>query len=233
MQPMDIVIERYRDDTKRTDKWKLRVPRAYITHIFSKTVPEDTNSYYLDLVIGSEVPATIQAERLKERRIHESTEMWRKLNADFTHSLLRIKLGGASFVSAAERSRRQYGELTSKCERATSTYFGMIQYKKISTTHKSDRDRPSCLDNLLNKNIYAAGRRDGAYEVVIACINYRYTLGTCIVMPFIVSGWRVEISFHGSHLAQWRDVIKQAEAFLRQKTVEDTSGLASTDLTWL
>ncbi|HJQ60162.1 MAG TPA: hypothetical protein VJ890_24875 [Vineibacter sp.] len=230
MRPIDLIVEAYRQDTKRTDRWQLRMPAAYVSYVFRKSGSEDTNKYYLDFIVGSNDPAEIHVQRLRERRKHESKETLLAANAALIRTRIKLTIGGAAITTPRERAQRQFRDIDGNCQPLGTAFDGLASFRQLPNKRELGKYSRFCQGSSI---VFAAGGNPAEYDVVIACENHQNSPESCHLSALVVGGWLVEGSFHGSQLPQWRAVVRQIIDFLNKHTVANSAGLESTNLFWL
>lgn len=224
-RPVDLVVEALRPDTKRTDRWRLRLPEAYVTATLPKTTRENTNVYHIDLVFGSMEPATVFLERNRERLAAEP-----EISADYPRrSLILVSVGGVVGRQPLDLARYRFASFA-PCQKITTAYDGLIKLEMPADESKGICPRQSGTP----KAIFAAGGQPGRYDILIVCHYRNAVLDYCGVDLLVLKGWAVRIPrFDVKHLGDWRGVVRQVVTLLEQHTIESTTGLPSSDLSWL
>jgi hypothetical protein len=233
MRPTDVRLEAYRADTKRVDRWLLRMPAAFVVAQMAKSGPRDTASYYLEFVLGSDEPGPIW-------RAHKREQMKKsgdRLSKEVADPLIVVRVQRALARTPTEVARELFRIHEAGCRNLGVTYGGLVHYEKYEPSERATSDRTvSCVQGTAAK--YMAGKNPGQYDLSIVCQYARSDMATvmayCQVETFIMHGWGVQVSrFDPKHLPRWREVVRQVVSFLDKHTVESTTGLPSTDLDWL
>jgi hypothetical protein len=226
LRPVDLILEASRWDTKRSDRWRLRMPAAYVTTMMGKTRPEETNAYYLELVAGSDEPAKVFHERTKPWRTED-----RVIPPDHPRrSVMLVRLDGAVLVPAAEVSQRRFDRFE-HCRKVVSPYDGLTELREPS----DDGSDSHCSRRANNRLvIYVATDERRQHDVMITCTYNSSAIDHCSVEALVFHGWGVYIRrFDPKYLSQWRQIVRQVIGLLERHTIESTSGLPSTDFSKL
>lgn len=232
MRPIGVVVERMRPDTRQTERRRLKVPAGFVPRTqrpFELIRGDDSGRRRLyeelQLLIGADTPPVPMTAQ--ERQSGPLAARW-------SSAVLTVKIDGALRDNAEQSAVDAFAGLERECRKSASV-DGLVPYERTPEQR--------CLWGGQGVKRFAAGSAPGRYEVVILC-RYRelspsaiaagYAFpNSCEIEALNLKGWRVGLIFNERHLANWRQVIRQAIDFLDAHTVERTPDLPGANLSWI
>lgn len=227
MWTVELAIEADRPDTKRVDRWLLRMPAAYVAAWVPKTTREESAGYDLNLMVGSGAPGNVLLKRAVDEAERGKTPPPKRLEDSIT-----VVLGRSETRSASDLARENFRRHEDYCQKLGVFDHGLTQVEDYPPDKRPSADRrPWCLQGDRAQK-FVAGGKPGQHEIVLTCYRSDQRM-LCRSGAIVVHGWSVFVWFHPKHLPRWREIFRQVRTFLDKHTVESTTGLPSSDLDWL